>query len=97
MLYSFSNLESGRVVEVNYSMKDAPEIGAVITHEGQLYRRIVSVPQVDAGLAHKQYPYLSEALPDMGGVCEKTGDGRQVVRSKAHENEICAMTNRKRW
>lgn len=41
-LYPFEDCETGETVELDFSMDDAPRIGAVIEQEGRRYRRLVS-------------------------------------------------------
>ena len=52
MLYQF-RAHDGEVIERPYPVSEAPELGSFITEGGKQYKRIASIPQLDAQLAYK--------------------------------------------
>jgi hypothetical protein len=90
MIYEFRD-ESGNVVEITMSMREAPPIGSIINLDGRQLTRIVSDVQVDAGANRSQYPYVSNALPRNLEGCGTTRDGKPIVMSKRHERNIMAQ------
>lgn len=89
MTYEFID-ETGNVVEIAMSMRDAPSIGSIITHEGRQLTRIASSMQVDPGTNRHQYPYVSSSLPRRLEGCKTNRQGKPVIMSKRHEREIMA-------
>lgn len=93
MLYEFQN-EHGETIALDYPMCDAPSIGSKITVDGCIYTRIPSNAIISAAVKRitHQYPFVSRSLPR--GLCPRSQDheGRPIVRDRAHEREIMAMT-----
>ena len=92
MIYEFVD-ERGVVVELAMPANDAPDIGAVIEHDGRLLKRIVSMPARPTNIWK---PYVSSRLPrNLDGV-EKTKDGKAVVRTQAQERNLAARLGMER-
>lgn len=89
MKYEFTD-ESGNVVEIDMSMREAPSIGSIIERDGRRLTRIASAMQVDPGTNRSQYPYVSNSLPRKLAGCKTTRSGKPIVESKRHEREIMA-------
>lgn len=105
MLYEFQEVGGTQVIERDYRMKDAPELGTVILVDGKAFQRILSASsQIDAGVRQivGGYPYLSYQLPRETPGCEKVdrpghhSHGRPIIRSRQHEREIGAALGMKR-
>ena len=89
MLYQFK-ASDGEIIERDYRMKDAPELGHTITVEGKEYARILSEPAF-VGLAEydsNEYPRVSRALPKFTKGCPLNEKGQPVILNKAHERKI---------
>lgn len=91
MIYEFTDIKTGKIVEINLPMRDAPAIGSIIEHDGRRLARIPSVSvQVDPATNRSQYPYVSHALPRKLTGCKTDRRGRPIVESRRHEREIMA-------
>lgn len=94
MLYQFKS-DDGEIIERDFRMKDAPDLGAVVRFKGKSYRRILSLP-ASVGLAEhdsNDYPRVSRALPKFTKNCPLNDKGQPVILNKAHERRILAQEN----
>jgi len=93
--YLFENVDNeSDVIEADYpSMRDAPPIGTLVCKEGVWFRRVVSPSQVSAGVhaVVHQYPYTSSVLPKGLPGCRLDKKRKPIIRSRAHEREVCAQ------
>lgn len=98
MFYEFRLVGGSEIIQRNYPMAEAPEVGSILVDGGKQYMRIFSTPQISADVANitHGYPYESHTFGDMGDACEVSPRGLSIVRSRTHEKELCAMTDRKR-
>lgn len=90
-LYPFKHEVTGEVLEVTYSMSDAPSIGTTVLLNGVEYVRIASDFQVDDGFNRYQYPYVSNSLPRKLSGCDLTAAGKPIIMSRRHEKNIASM------
>lgn len=93
MRYQFQ-ADDGEVIERDYRMKDAPELGYKITIDGKEYARILSEPAF-VGLAEhdsNDYPRVSRALPKYTKGCPLNDKGQPVILNKAHERRVLRAT-----
>ena len=89
MLYQFQS-DDGEVIERDYRMSNAPELGQKVTVNGKAYHRILSLP-ASVGLAEydeNDYPRVSRALPKFTKGCPLNEKGQPVILNKAHERRI---------
>jgi hypothetical protein len=95
-MYEFQLVGGTEVVERHFRMSEAPDLGAPLVINGKTYRRIVSIPQIDADVQNRVhgYPHVSHTLPRNVGDCEHDSRGRPIIRSRLHEKEVCAQTGR---
>lgn len=93
----------GEIISEFFHISECPDLGAVIERNGKKYKRIVSVPHIDADIHNKVHhsDYVSRSLPrNLEGVeCVKSGPdkGRAIIKSQRHEREVCARFNLKRF
>lgn len=87
MLYEFRHEDTGEIAEFDFPMKTAPRIGDVVRRKTGRWRRIASGVQVDSG-NHRQYPYVSNALPRNHAGCKLTHQGKPIVESRRHERNL---------
>ena len=93
VLYQFQ-ASDGEIIERDYRMKDAPELGFQITVGNKAYARILSEPAF-VGLAEcdsNDYPRVSRALPKYTKNCPLNEKGQPVILNKAHEREVLRAT-----
>ncbi len=101
MIYEFEDIQSGQVIEQSYSMREVPSVGTELVIDGRMCRRILSRSvrlnsEQIANVAHN-YPYESRSMPHFDPSIAKTSpDGFTVVRDRAHERNLMAMTGRVR-
>tara|TARA_R110000803_G_C11989495_1_gene321993 strand:- start:48147 stop:48437 length:291 start_codon:yes stop_codon:yes gene_type:complete len=89
MLYEYYNKETEEIIERNYPMGEYPD---KIKVDGKPFVRIMSTPQISAGvkgIVHG-YPYEAKSLPDNLPGCEHTKKGVPIIQSRQHEREIAA-------
>lgn len=86
--------DDGQIVEKSYPMRDAPPIGAEITVDGKVFRRVFCGTVDQAGIDRKthKYPFVSHALPPYLPGCKHTHTGNNIIRSQRHEREVLART-----
>lgn len=95
MLYQFQ-ADDGEVIERNYSMKEAPELGQAIEVDGKVFRRILSMP-ASAGLGEydgNDYPRVSHAMPRFLEGAEHVTEpgknyGKVIIESAQQARELC--------
>lgn len=94
--------DDGEVISEFFHIAECPDLGTAIRRNGKDYKRIVSVPQLDADLHNKVHhsEYISRSLPrNLEGVeCVKEGPhkGRAIIKSQKQEREVCARFGLKR-
>ena len=89
MLYQFKS-NDGEIIERDFRMKDAPDLGHPIEVNGKTYKRILSLP-ASVGLAEydqDQFPRVSRCLPKYTKNCPLNEKGQPVILNKAHERRI---------
>ena len=84
--------ESGQVIEVVFSMSDAPAVGS--TYEHPMFgtvTRIVSRAQVSPNFTTSTYPYVSHALPRNlpGTRCD--AHGHPIIHSRREERNVASQ------
>ena len=92
MIYEYFNRKTDERIERNFPMGKYPD---TVKHNGQTFKRIISVPQISAdvkNVVHK-YPYVSSALPKKLPGCEHTKDGKPIITSRQHERNIASQEN----
>ena len=93
-VYQFKSADDDtKILEKYFDVDNVPEIGSTIIDSGSSWIRILSTDiQIGAdvrNVVHK-YPYVSSTLPKNIGDCEKTPRGKPIIKSQAHERDICA-------
>jgi len=94
VLYEFKN-SSGEVVARHYPAGKAPDIGRVITVNGESLTRVYSVGVTSLlDYDHDGYPKISKALPQFAPGADHVGDpgkdyGCAVIKSRRHQDEMC--------
>lgn len=97
MMYEFEDVATGRVVEVQMSMRDAVPIGSEFTHEGRRLRRIPSMPGMSvqetlhfvSGQLPRNWPHAKQHHPDGSPRFESWGEIREsLARAKDHGEQI---------
>lgn len=94
MLYQFKNLKTGEIIERDFPMREAPELGTAIRFKGKNYHRILSMPS-SVGLAEWDqdiYPKVSRSLPRNLEGCPHDSKGRPIILNKQHEREVLKRT-----
>ena len=95
-MYPFKEVGGEEIIERFYSMKEAPELGMEIEHEGRKFQRILTTQ-----LFLTPDPYQGErediTFPkgqDLGaGLGPK---GHPIIKNRQHDREICARWGMKR-
>lgn len=89
--YEFQT-ESGQVIEVVFSMSEAPAIGSVYEHPmfGPV-TRIASRGQVGVNFTSWTYPYVSHSLPRNLPGCKTDRSGHPIIESSRHERNVASM------
>lgn len=89
--YEFQT-DSGQVIEVVFSMSDAPAIGSVYEHPmfGPV-TRIASRSEVSTNFTTSTYPYVSRALPRNLQGCKTDRQGHPIIESRRHERNVASM------
>lgn len=85
-IYVYQN-DKGEIKECVYPIGKAPN---VIPAKGGDWRRVITVPQISAGVhaAVHQYPYVSRSLPKRLEGAPHDEKGRTIITSQRHEREI---------
>jgi hypothetical protein len=96
MFYEFKSLTTGRMIEVNRPMSQAPALGEVIEVDGEKFERVVSMPQVNMQPSHWNYPVASRALPRKLEGCRHNEKGHTIIENKEHERSLCAKHDLRR-
>ena len=87
--YEFLN-PKGEVVTRFYSADRAPEIGSVINIDGEPCTRIISTPRTSMENSFRHgYPRVSYTLPRGIEDAPCMPDGKPVITSKKHQDELC--------
>ena len=86
----------GEIVSRYFAASAIPELGATVTIDGVDCVRILSCPQIDAGVRQKVhgFPYVSYSMPRQLSGAEHDSAGRPVITSQRHEREMCRRHNR---
>lgn len=87
MRYEFQR-EDGAIVEADFPMSQAPDLGQVVLLGGIPCTRICSVPAAVRGDNWK--PYASHRLPRNLKGCKCDATGKPIVESRTQEREIAA-------
>ncbi len=94
MIYVFTDEATGEEVELLMSMEEAPQLGAVIEHEGRTLRRNVTAA---TGSGREEINFVSRQLPrwdkhhgEAGGKFDRRG--RPVFTSRQQAKEYGART-----
>lgn len=99
MIYEFIHEPTGEIVEIPYSVKEAPPLDSEIIHKGRVVRRIISTSiAVNGHPATGQYPVFSSSLPTTlaeDGSCQlgrerPGGRLKPVIESAQHKRELMA-------
>lgn len=87
-IYNFRSAD-GEIIELSYSMKDAPPIGSKIQHEGKEYERVMSTGMQFSG-DFKPYKVYTKC-PTIAGECGlkfDPKDKRPIIQSRAEERRV---------
>jgi len=93
--YTFQSEATGKVVEKSFPMAEAPPIGSLIEIDGDMYRRLVDIPQLSADIENRThgYPYVSKSLPRNMEGAKTNKQGQPIVTSRWHERELQSRHN----
>jgi hypothetical protein len=96
--YTFKSESTGQIVEKTFPMAEAPPIGSLIEIDGDMYRRLVDIPQLSADNENRThgYPYVSKSLPRNMKGAETNKLGQPIVTSRWHEKELSSRHDLKR-
>jgi hypothetical protein len=94
MIYEFQ-AEDGSIVERDYPMAQAPQLGQAITVDGKKYKRILSAGSQQVIKEFKEYESVAcpkgvEKIDPSIKVNPKTG--RPIITNRAQEREIARQT-----
>lgn len=81
----------GSMIQRFLPISKAPPLGKKIKEKGKVYRRVISVPTLNAeqiATTVHGYPHVEYSLPkgDVGGGTDP--DGRPIIKSQHHEQEL---------
>jgi len=87
MLYEFIDTDSGKLVELEFRMMDAPSIGDTIRRDGRNLRRLV--PSLSPEIRREFKPYVAISKPKgMPGCPVDKKTGRSVITSREMERNV---------
>jgi len=93
MIYEFQS-DDGEILERVFPMRRAPQLGLEILHNGKVFTRRISAPKNGTAYDSEKYPKVSSSLPvGCAGAEHVTGgrhDGKPIITSRRHEDELCA-------
>ena len=85
MLYEFIT-NSGDVLEADFPMSNAPDVGQVVEIDGVKATRILSVPAEVR--CDNWKPYASDRLPKGLPGCRHDKSGRPIIETRGQEREV---------
>lgn len=98
MIYEFQLVGGTERIERSYPMRTVPAIGEKIMVGERVFMRVLSLPEIDAGVGQKVsgYPYLARNLPQGLPGADHAANGSCIIRSQNHEKQFASRHKLKR-
>jgi len=95
VIYEFQDEQSGEVIEIDFPMRDCPDIGDKVRRGGKTYVRIFTTNvQVGVPCDGSSYPKVSKTLPQFATGADYVKDpgsdyGCPIIESRTQQDELC--------